>query len=135
MNSVLDLDANKTLVRCLFEDVIDGGDLTLADRLLRPDYIQHNPSAGQGIEGFKTYFTDLERTKKRLRVSSTLTIQHMLAEADHVFIYAETRMEGAVNLTFEAMDLFRIREGQIAEHWDVIQGRGLLSSLVLLVSG
>jgi predicted SnoaL-like aldol condensation-catalyzing enzyme len=135
MNSIRDLDANKALVRRLFEEVIDGGDLSLADQLLRADYIQHNPSAGQGIEGFKAYFSDLERTKKRLRARSTMTIRHMLAEADHVFIYAETRMEGPVNLTFEAMDLFRIREGQIAEHWDVIQGRGLLSSLVLMVSG
>ncbi len=53
MNSINDLEANKTLVRRLFEDVIDGGDLNLANQLLRPDYIQHNPSAGQGIEGFK----------------------------------------------------------------------------------
>ncbi len=135
MNSLSDLEANKSLVRRLFEDVIDGGDLNLADQLLRPDYIQHNPSAGQGIEGFKKYFTDLESTKKRMRVSSSFTIQHLMAEADHVVIYGETRMEGRLNLKFEAMDLFRIEEGKIAEHWDVIQGRGLLSSFVLLMTG
>ena len=69
MNSTIDLEANKMLVRRLFEEVIDGGDLNLADQLLRTDYIQHNPAAGQGIEGFKAYFTDVERTKKRLRGS------------------------------------------------------------------
>jgi predicted SnoaL-like aldol condensation-catalyzing enzyme len=135
MNSMNDLETNKTLVRSLFEDVIDGGDLSLADQLLRPDYIEHNPSVGQGIEGFKAYFTGLERTKKRLRVTSTMTIQHMLAESDHVCVYIETRMKGTLNLTFQAMELFRICDGKIAEHWDVIQGRGLLSSLVLLATG
>ncbi len=64
-----------------------------------------------------------------------MTIQHMLAESDHVFVYSKTRMEGTLNLTFQAMDLFRIHDGKIAEHWDVIQGRGLFSSLVLLTAG
>jgi len=38
-------------------------------------------------------------------------------------------------LTFEAMDLFRIEDGRTPEHWDVIQGRGLLSTVLLIVSG
>jgi predicted SnoaL-like aldol condensation-catalyzing enzyme len=135
MSSINDLETNKALVRSLIEDVIDGGDLDLADQLLRPDYIEHNPSVDQGIEGFKAYFTGLERTRRRLRVTSTTTIQHMLAESDHVCVYIETRFEGTLKLTFQAMDLFRIRDGKIAEHWDVIQGRGLLSSLVLLAAG
>jgi predicted SnoaL-like aldol condensation-catalyzing enzyme len=135
MHENSDLEANKQLVLRLFKDVIDGGDLDLADDLLRPDYIQHNPSVGQGVEGFKKYFTDLERTRKTLRVRSSLTILQVVAEDDRVFIYGETRMEGAVNLRFEAMDLFRIEAGRIAEHWDVIQGRGLLSSLALIVAG
>ena len=134
-NANTDLETHRALVRRLFEEVIDGGDLALADELLRPDYIQHNPSAGQGIEGFKAYFTDLERTRKRLRVTSSLTIHHVLAESDLVFIHSETRMEGMLNLKFLAMDLFRVEDGRIAEHWDVIQGRGLLSSLVLLMAG
>jgi predicted SnoaL-like aldol condensation-catalyzing enzyme len=130
-----DGDANKALVRRLFEEVIDGGNSDLAEELLKPDYIQHNPSAGQGIEGFKAYFADLERTKRRLRAVSTLTILHLLAEGDRVYIHTETCMEGMVRLRFEAMDLFRVEDGKLAEHWDVIQGRGILSAMVLLAAG
>ncbi len=61
-----------------------------------------------------------------------MTILHMLSEADHVFIHGEKRMAGTRNFTLQAMDPFRISEGKIAEHWDVIRGRGLLSSLALL---
>ena len=128
-------EANKALVRRVFEEIIDGGRLELATALLRSDYIQHNPSAGQGIEGFVTYFTQLERTKKRLRVRSTLSILHMLAEHDFVFIHTRTRMEGLVTLDFETMDLFRVQDGLLAEHWDVIQGRSVLASLALLTAG
>ncbi len=72
--------ANKAVVRRLFEEVIDGGRLDLAPSLLRADYIQHNPSVGQGVAGFVAYFEQLERTKSRLRVQSTLEIRHMLTE-------------------------------------------------------
>ena len=133
--TMTELTANKTLVRRLFEKVIDAGNTALADELLRPDYIQHNPSVGQGIEGFKEYFASLDQTKRRLRLASTMDILAIMAEGDRVSIYTETRMVGMVSLSFQAMDLFRIQDGKIAEHWDVIQGRGLLSATILLAVG
>ncbi len=129
------LSANKALVRRLFEEVIDGGCLDLAPSLLRADYIQHNPSIGQGVEGVVAYFEQLERTKSRLRIQSTLEIRHMMAEDDLVFVHSNTRMAGVVTLDFEAMDLFRVQDGMLAEHWDVIQGRGVLAELALLTAG
>lgn len=128
-------EANKTVVRRVFEEIIDGGRLDLAAELLRPDYIQHNPSVGQGIDGFVAYLEQLERTKTRLRVRSTISILHMLAENDFVFVHTKTRMQGIVTLHFDAMDLFRVQDGFLAEHWDVIQGRSVLASLALLTAG
>jgi len=135
VSTVLGPPENKALVRRVFEEIIDGGRLELARELLRPDYIQHNPSVGQGVEGFIAYFTQLERTKKRLRVTSKLEILHEMAEGDFVFVHTSTTMKGPVALQFEAMDLFRVHEGLLAEHWDVIQGRGVMSALALLLSG
>ena len=59
----------------------------------------------------------------------------MLAEHDFVFIHTRTLMEGLVTLDFETMDLFRVQDGLLAEHWDVIQGRSILASLALLTVG
>lgn len=59
----------------------------------------------------------------------------LLAEGDHVFANTETHIDGIVALRFTAMDLFRIESGRLAEHWDVIQGRGTLSALALLLAG
>ena len=128
-------EANKAVVRRVFEEIIDGGRLDLAPTLLRPDYVQHNPSVGQGLDGFVAYFTNLEQTKKRLRVGSELFILHMLAEDDLVFIHTKTTMKGLVTLDFETMDLFRLCDGLLAEHWDVIKGRSVLASLALLMAG
>jgi len=129
------LEANKRLVQRLFDEVIAKRRFDLAHELLRPDYIQHNPSAGQGIDGFVAYFRKLERTQRRLRATSTTQILSLLAEGDRVFAHTETRIDGPARLHFVAMDLFRIEDGQLAEHWDAIQGRGLLSALALLLAG
>ena len=129
------LERNKNLVRRVFEEVIGQRRFELAHELLRPDYIQHNPSAGQGIDGFLAYFRDLERTQRRLRVTSTTEIVLLMAEADHVCAHTRTRMSGWISLDFTAMDIFRIEDGRLAEHWDVIQGRGTLSALALLLAG
>lgn len=64
-----------------------------------------------------------------------LSILRVMAEGSRVCIYRKTRMVGAIHLQFEAMDRLRIEDGRIAGHWDVIQGRGLLSSLLSIVSG
>ncbi len=129
------LESNKRLVRRLFEEVIGKRRFDLAHELLRPDYIQHNPSAGQGIEGFLAYFRGLERTQRRLRATSTTKIVLLLAEGDHVLAHTEARIDGWVSLRFTAMDLFRVEDGRLAEHWDAIQGRGMLSSLALMLAG
>lgn len=135
MNELHDLERNKELVRRLFVEVIDGGDLDLADDLLKPGYVQHNPSAEQDVAGFKAYMRSLERTKRLLRADSELDIHHVLAEGDRVLIHTETRFSGVVRLRFETMDLFRVEGGRLAEHWDVIQGRSVLSVLAGLVAG
>ena len=57
-----------------------------------------------------------------------------MAEDDLVFIHSHTRMAAVVTLDFEAMDLFRVQDGLLAEHRDVIQGRGVLAALALPIA-
>ena len=45
--------------------------LDLAEKYMRPDYIQHNPNADTGIAGFKAYFQ---------RLGAPLPIQSKLFE-------------------------------------------------------
>ena len=45
-------------------------------------------------------------------------IQHLNAEGDFVYIHTKSKMGPK---TVSIIDVFRIENGKIAEHWDVIQ--------------
>lgn len=124
-------DANKALVAELYEKVIGGGDLDRADRLLAPDYIQHNPNVPTGREGFKRYFAGIHA---RFRID--VEILSVIAEDDMVVVHVEQRVRSRLfALTIVAMDRFRIDNGRIAEHWDVMSGKSFLDRLMLEIAG
>jgi len=123
--------ANKALVAELYTQVIGGGDISLADRLLASDYIQHNPNVPGGRDGFKRYFSAIHA-----RFKIDIDILSVVAEDDMVVIHVEQRVRSRIlNLTIVAMDRFRIANGQIAEHWDVMSGKSFLDRLMLEVAG
>jgi predicted SnoaL-like aldol condensation-catalyzing enzyme len=47
---------NKEIVRNFYTTVLIGRDVDAAPRLLRPDYIQHNPQVATGLKGFMDAF-------------------------------------------------------------------------------
>jgi predicted SnoaL-like aldol condensation-catalyzing enzyme len=47
-----------------------------------------------------------------------IDIQHIAADGDLVFIHLRANMGGKVN---SVIDIFRLENGKITEHWDVIQ--------------
>ncbi|HET6763973.1 MAG TPA: nuclear transport factor 2 family protein, partial [Longimicrobiaceae bacterium] len=111
------LEANKAVVRQLYERVFNGHDVDAADRLLRADYIQHNPNIPTGREGFKATFRDVFKLVPDARVQ----ILHMVAEGDLVVVHVlNSGTPGGTSEPVQAagFDLFRIQDGLIAEHWD-----------------
>src|SRR5579863_7134735 len=57
------LAANKKIAYDFYRIVLRGLRLDQAEKYMRNDYIQHNPNADTGIEGFKEY---LDRKSTRL---------------------------------------------------------------------
>lgn len=124
-------EVNKALVVELYEKVIGGGDVALADKLLAPGYIQHNPNVPTGRDGFKTYFAGIHA---RFRID--VEILNVMAEDDMVAIHVEQRVRSRLfTLTIVAMDRFRIENGRIAEHWDVMSGKSRFDRLMLEFAG
>lgn len=124
--------ANKDLVVEFYQRVLIDGEYGAAPEYLREDYIQHNPRVPPGLEGFMSYF---EATGKRLeQMQATLSgeIEHAIAEGNKVVIFVSYHIEGPIGLDFKAADLFRVQDGLIAEHWDVMQGATLRDHALLL---
>ena len=116
---------NKRLVETLYRTVFQDHDFSDLDDIMRDDYIQHNPDTPQGKAGFKKFFEEIFDSIPDFRY----TMKNIVAEGEYVMMYSTTtgthEKEWLGNpptgnkLNFEVVDIFRIEDGKIAEHWDV----------------
>jgi len=95
---------------------IEGRVEDAAGRLLSDSYIQHNPEVATGkqafiaaIGGMLSAFPDFSYDIKRV-----------IAEGDLVVLHAHVRMTKDDRGT-ATIDIFRVADGKVAEHWDVLQ--------------
>ena len=116
---------NKNLVETLCKSVFQNHDFSRLDEIMRDDYIQHNEDVPQGKAGFKKFHEQLIKAMPDFSYS----IKKIVAEGDTVMMYstvtATHQGEWLGNpptgnkLNFDTVDIFRIENGKIAEHWDV----------------
>ena len=116
---------NKKLVETLCMTVFQKHDFSRLDEIMRDDYIQHNEDTPQGKAGFKEFFEQMFKAMPDFNY----TIKKIVAEGDTVMMYSTTTAthlgEWLGNpptgnkLNFDVVDIFRIENGKIAEHWDV----------------
>ena len=107
----LDQEAgNKALVLEAFEALFNRRDFEAAERYWSPGYVQHSAAIGQGRDGLFA----LVRAVHRKYESAT-----SVAEGDYVMVHG--RFSGGGRPTRIVVDILRIEDGHIAEHWDVMQ--------------
>ena len=114
-----DLDktaANKALVKALYDVVMIGGQSDkVTDYISAEKYIQHNPGVGDGLAGFGAAMAELAQVGLGMTVRK---VHLILGEGDFVLSQSEGVFAGK-EVTF--YDLFRVENGKITEHWDVIE--------------
>ena len=117
---------NKDVVSRFYNEVFIGHDMSRIDDYMRDDYIQHNADCPQGKAGFLEFFDVIFRAVPDF----SYTLKKMVADGDIVMTYSTTsgtHTGGAwlgqeatgKRLTFDVVDIFRMEDGKIAEHWDV----------------
>jgi steroid delta-isomerase-like uncharacterized protein len=116
---------NKRIVETLVKTVFQKHDFSKLDEIMRDDYIQHNEDTPQGKAGFRQFFEQIFTAMPDF----SYTLRKIIAEGDIVMIYSTTtathKGEWLGNpatgnkLDFNVVDIFRIEDGKIAEHWDV----------------
>ncbi|MEJ2111718.1 MAG: ester cyclase [Acidobacteriota bacterium] len=130
------VERNKQVVRDFYEKVLNGHNLDIVDRYMHDDYIQHNPLAAQGSAGFiefhKNFFAAIPDAKT--------TINMIVADGDLVFVYstyAGTHSGSGLmglpptgnRVQYDVVDMFRMREGKLCEHWDVADTKTIFIQL------
>ena len=117
------LDANKKLVSDFLQSLFGDKDSTAIDKYLADNIIQHSPLLHDTKEGFKNdlrpYYSrpDLPKTK--------VDIRHIAAEGDKVWtMVRDVAPNGKV---FARVDIFKVENGKITEHWSVEQAEPKVS--------
>jgi predicted SnoaL-like aldol condensation-catalyzing enzyme len=116
---VTDLDqteANKALAVALVRDVLMGENpLRITDYISAESYAQHNPGIADGLEGIVAAVEELTAQGNMFQYTD---IHAVLGEGNFVLTVSEGQWNGTTNAFY---DLFRMEDGMIVEHWDVIQ--------------
>jgi predicted SnoaL-like aldol condensation-catalyzing enzyme len=107
-------EENKKLVSDFYQELFGDKNVDAINKYLGDTYIQHNPNLPDGKEALKEGVTQWFKGAPKEKVD----IQHLNAEGDLVYIHTKSKMGPK---TVSIIDIFRVANGKIVEHWDVIQ--------------
>jgi predicted SnoaL-like aldol condensation-catalyzing enzyme len=116
MSRTAEEEANLKHVLQMFEHVLNPMDSAAVDRFIAPDYIQHNQQAEPGREGLKRFLDTIKaRTPEAVH-----DVKRAFVDGDHVTVHYHVR-RWLGDDGWAVIDIFRLENGLIAEHWDVMQ--------------
>ncbi|MEU7475059.1 nuclear transport factor 2 family protein [Lentzea sp. NPDC042327] len=105
---------NRALVAEFAQRVLQDADYSvLTDYISTETYLQHNPEAADGLDGFGAAAARWAEQGRHLVYK---TVHRVVAEGDLVLLQSE----GEFGEPVAYWDLFRVADGRIVEHWDVI---------------
>jgi len=87
-----------------------------ASKYLGRVYRQHNPGAGDGSDAFVAFVTGFVKAYPSLRFD----LKRIIAEGDLVTTHSHMTLDPTDHGS-GVMDIFRVENGKIVEHWDVLQ--------------
>ncbi|MDX2380674.1 MAG: nuclear transport factor 2 family protein [Acidimicrobiia bacterium] len=109
-------EPNKALVAAFITDVLTDGDLDkLTDYISIATFIQHNPHIADGIDGLTAFIGGLAADGKTLVYKRTDLV---IGRGNFVAALSEVDLGGTA---MAVIDLFRLTDGHIVEHWDVME--------------
>ena len=131
-------EENKAVVRRQLDELFNKGNLDLAEELLAPDFVEHDPAMPEdlhGIEAFKQYVGGYRSAFPDIHIE----VEDQVAEGDRV----ATRWTGTGTHEGElmgiaptgnraevaGMNISRIEGGKIAESWSNYDVMGMMQQL------
>jgi len=125
------IEENKAIIRLLFEEALNKGNLAIVDELFAPEFVDHlTLEQVPGPEGVKEYFAQVRASFPDIHV----IIDDLIAAEDKVVVrttwYATHQglYEGieptGKQIKRTMIQIFRISNGKIQEEWN--EGPGLL---------
>ncbi len=127
---------NKKILREFYEEIFQKHNLAAIDRYMHDDYIQHNPDANQGKAGFVEFHVGFFSAIP----DHFAKVNQIVADGDLVYVFntitGTHTGKGFLNfpptgnrIKYDVVDMFRLRDGKLCEHWDVADTRALFTQV------
>jgi predicted SnoaL-like aldol condensation-catalyzing enzyme len=110
------LERNKAIVSDFYELALNQRNFEAASKYLGAKYKQHNPLIEDGVEGLKQYLLWIRDNFP----DANADVLRVFAEGDTVILHVH-RVRSPGSRGDAIVDLFRVEDGKVVEHWDVIQ--------------
>ena len=129
-------EQNKAIVRRVFEEAVNQGNLAVADDLLASDYVNHNfPVPAPGPEGFKQVITMFRTAFPDIVVK----LEDVIADGDRVSTrghFAGTHRGDFMGIpatgkkvSVSYIDIWRLENGKARENWVQMDMLGMMQQL------
>ncbi len=115
-DNVTEKEKNKKMVVDFYNEVFNKHNIDIIPKYVSEDYKQHNPFVADGRKTFMDFFKE-DFVKNP---NSSAEIKRVVAEGDTVALHVHSRTNSQ-DMGVAIVDIFRIKDGNIVEHWDVIQ--------------
>lgn len=110
-------EINRSVVINFYNKFFNEHKVDEASLIVTDDYKQHNPYVPDGkktfVSYFKEFFTENPNSKAKIVRSAV--------DGDLVWLHVHSTLNDK-DKGEAVVDIFRVKEGKIIEHWDVIQG-------------
>jgi predicted SnoaL-like aldol condensation-catalyzing enzyme len=108
--------SHRKVVLDFYEKGLNQKDADAAIALMGDRYVQHNPNAADGPEGFRKFIGFLREKFPNSRSE----IKRSFVDGDYVILHVHAVREPGSRGT-AIVDIFKLENGKIVEHWDVAQ--------------
>lgn len=109
-------EANRKLVVGFYDRVFNRHEVAEGAKAIADGYKQHNPNVPDGKEAFVSFFTAYFKQNP----AATTRIVRSATDGDLVWLHSYSTRD-AKDRGRAIIDIFRVQDGKIVEHWDVVQ--------------
>jgi predicted SnoaL-like aldol condensation-catalyzing enzyme len=109
-------EANRKVVLEFYDKGLNQKDADAAIAYMGDRYVQHNPNAADGPEGFRKFIAFLREKFPNSRSE----IKRSFVDGDYVILHVHAVREPGTR-GHAIIDIFKLENGKIVEHWDAVQ--------------
>ena len=109
-------EANRKTVLAFYDKGLNQKDAEAALAYVGDRYVQHNPGAADGPDGFRKFIAFLREKFP----NSHSEIKRSFVDGDYVVLHVHAVREPGTSGN-AIVDIFKVENGKIVEHWDVVQ--------------